>query len=423
MKLIAVFFVAYFLQSCTAQDPSTQERLRQFLFGKYNKEIVPLGNETNPFTVILGLSVININKIELRSQTLDIDGWVQYKWSDSRLTWNPKEYDNINVIRVTTNRLWIPDVTVYNSVNSKDQEWSQSSKTRNALVYSNGDVLWIPATSLQVYCNLDMTLYPYDEHTCTVKFGSWTYDGFLLDIVLRPDVMQSLDLSELSNNTEWLVVSSSSNRTETYYPCCKEPYPAINFNLKLRRNSPIYQAAVLIPIISGIILAFSAFILSPISKGRQALNAANLFIFLITLFNLQNQLPSVGNDAPAIILICETMILLLSLGIGWNAITRTITKRMKATQPPRMVQWLNNSWPTKVLMVSRGDKISNQMQDYYRKENEIGQGGKDGEMVAIVSDDKFPVYNGWMIFFSLLDRIAFISFVLIIIALTISFTR
>lgn len=424
MKAIAVLCFV-FLQYCSAQDTSAEERLRHNLFANYNKEILPKSNTTSrdPFTVYLGLSLININDIDLKTQTLDVDGWVQFKWSDNRLTWEPNDYDGISVIRVFTNRLWVPDVTVYNSVTKKDNEWAHSSKTRNALVYSNGDVLWVPATSLQVYCDLDMTYYPYDEHTCSLVFGSWTYDGFLLDVQLEPktEAAQSLDLSDMRNNTEWTVYSTSANRTQKYYPCCKEPYPSIYFNMKLRRNSPIYQAASLLPIIAGIVLAFGSFVLSPISKGRQGLNALNLMLFLITLYHLQNQLPSVGNDSPAIVMISGAMILLLSLAIGWGVITRSISNRMRNSQPPRMVQWLNNSWPTKLLLVSKGERIAN-MRDYYEKENEIGQ-GKDGEAVAIVPEDKSTITNGWIIFFSLLDRIALVSFVFIVIALAVTFSR
>lgn len=421
MKGIAVLCVVFFLQSCSAQDPAAEERLRQNLFGKYNKEILPTTNTTNPPAVTLGLSVININDIDLKTQTLDLDGWIVYRWSDSRLTWDPSEYDGIKVLRVFANRLFVPDVTVYNSVTKKDNEWAHSSKTRTALVYNNGDVLWVPAASLQVYCNLDMTYYPYDEHTCSIVFGSWTYDGLTLDVQLDAKTEQSVDLSDMRNNTEWTIDSTSSNRTVKYYPCCKEPYPSVFFNLKLKRNSPIYQAATLLPIIAGLILALGSFMLSPISKGRQGLNGLNLLLFLITLYHLQNQLPSVGNDSPAIVMVCGSMILLLSLAIGWGAVTRSISNRMKNSQLPRMVQWLNNSWPTKVLMVSKGERLAN-MKDYYDRENEIGQ-GKDGETVAIVPENRTTMTNGWMIFFSLLDRIALVSFILIIITVAVSFAR
>lgn len=41
---------------------------------------------------------------------------------------------------------------------------------------------------LQLSCKMDITLFPFDEQICFMKFGSWTYHGFALD--LRLDVVK-----------------------------------------------------------------------------------------------------------------------------------------------------------------------------------------------------------------------------------------
>ena len=51
-----------------------------------------------------------------------------------------------------------------------------------AVISSNGDVLWVPMAIFKSTCHIDILYFPYDEQTCYMKFGSWTYDGYMLDI-------------------------------------------------------------------------------------------------------------------------------------------------------------------------------------------------------------------------------------------------
>ena len=47
----------------------------------------------------------------------------------------------------------------------------------NAVVYSTGDVLFIPPINIKSSCPVDLRSFPYDEQTCKLKFGSWTFSA------------------------------------------------------------------------------------------------------------------------------------------------------------------------------------------------------------------------------------------------------
>ena len=34
-------------------------------------------------------------------------------------------------------------------------------------------------------CEMDVEYFPFDEQTCIMKFGSWTYDGFQVSFFVR----------------------------------------------------------------------------------------------------------------------------------------------------------------------------------------------------------------------------------------------
>ena len=47
-----------------------------------------------------------------------------------------------------------------------------------ATLYHSGRVEWKPPAIYHSSCEMDVEYFPFDEQTCVMKFGSWTYDGF-----------------------------------------------------------------------------------------------------------------------------------------------------------------------------------------------------------------------------------------------------
>jgi len=75
-----------------------------------------------------------------------------------------------------------------------------------AVVESDGTVLWIPPALFRSSCSIDITQFPFDVQTCLLKFGSWTYDGFKLDI----DFYNNVSEARTSSATMFHVLSPNS---------------------------------------------------------------------------------------------------------------------------------------------------------------------------------------------------------------------
>ena len=54
----------------------------------------------------------------------------------------------------------------------------------HCLAHPDGTVIWVPPSQFTVFCDLDLTYWPYDKQTCMLRVGSWTYDGEQLDLQL-----------------------------------------------------------------------------------------------------------------------------------------------------------------------------------------------------------------------------------------------
>ncbi len=51
-----------------------------------------------------------------------------------------------------------------------------------ATVYYNGAIVWQPPAIYKSSCAIDTEYFPFDEQTCSLKMGSWTYSGFQVPI-------------------------------------------------------------------------------------------------------------------------------------------------------------------------------------------------------------------------------------------------
>jgi len=202
---------------------SARSELRKILFLDYDRVNIP-----DDVKVKFGITLLNINVNEEKG-ILEADVWFKYAWTDSRLKWD-NDSTGINVLRVGNDEIWKPDITLYNTANMGEMATCWDSMP---LIYPNGDALWVPPCKLSTYCNFTLDEYPMGEQKCQFKFGSWVYDGFILDLQLYDDTTKA-DVDYFSSKN-WKIVSNVATRVEKYYPCCVEPYPEVTFAFTIQR--------------------------------------------------------------------------------------------------------------------------------------------------------------------------------------------
>ena len=82
------------------------------------------------------------------------------------------------------------------------------------------------------------------QQFCLVKFGSWTYDTFRVNIVREAPFAET---DKFVGNGEWKLIAFPAVRNEIYYVCCPEPYPDITFTLQIQRLALFYYINLIIP--------------------------------------------------------------------------------------------------------------------------------------------------------------------------------
>ncbi|XP_053975596.1 neuronal acetylcholine receptor subunit alpha-10-like isoform X2 [Hylaeus volcanicus] len=218
-------------------------RLTKHLLDGYDAGVRPAKNSSQPLAVVFGLSLHHIIDVDEKNQILTTNCWVTQSWTDHHLKWNASEFAGIRVIRVPYNRIWRPDTILYNNA---DPQYSSAVINTNVIVSHTGDVLWLSHGIFRSSCDIDVEFFPFDEQRCLLKWASWTYDGYQLELERQSE---QGDVSNYQANGEFDLLDFSARRNVEHYSCCPEPYPDITYEIRLRRRPTFYVFNLILPCI------------------------------------------------------------------------------------------------------------------------------------------------------------------------------
>jgi len=253
---------------------SSEGELVEKLLSSYHKHGRPVLDVKKPINVKLGVTLQQIQEVDPKKETLTALVWLNLEWKDEFLRWNTSQAGDIDKLRMDTEDIWVPDIEVYNRVSRK------GLRDREQVVLSStGEIFWIPPYMLTTSCKLDFTWFPFDEQKCDIKFGSWTHNGWQLDI---KTASESMDISSYVRNEEWDLSRAVGKRNEVIYECCPEPYLDVTYTLHLVRRPSSHIQKHLVP---SALLTFIA-ILSLLLPASQPSSRLLILLFAFLMISL-----------------------------------------------------------------------------------------------------------------------------------------
>ncbi|KAK6169466.1 hypothetical protein SNE40_020516 [Patella caerulea] len=268
------------------------------LFSDYGSGLVPRGNETGSVTIGMGIEFnSNIDMDEIKEQ-LGVTVVFVKEWTDERLMWDPNRYGGISILKMPASIVWLPDIVLFNGVG---EEFTFNKD--KVILYNSGKVYWMHSVRLLIKCNVDLIKFPFDKQVCKFSFGSWGYNGNIVNITyFRGDASKSIYVVGPSGN-DWKITDHSVRLLETYYSCCPEPYQTMEYRVTLERKPLYYIHVYILPaVILSLLIPFQLF-LPPESRERLTLGVFytfnliwSCFATLATIFalNVHNRGPRQG---------------------------------------------------------------------------------------------------------------------------------
>nr|QRN45447.1 nicotinic ACH-alpha6 receptor [Carausius morosus] len=274
--LLASTLLVLTLPIGTEQGPH-ERRLLNELLDNYNTLERPVANESEPLEVKFGLTL---------QQIIDVE------WNDYNLRWNETEFGGVKDLRITPNKIWRPDILMYNSA---DEGFDGTYHT-NVVVRHDGGCLYVPPGIFKSTCKMDIAWFPFDDQHCDMKFGSWTYDGNQLDLVLNSE--EGGDLSDFITNGEWYLLGMPGKKNTIMYQCCPEPYVDVTFTIQIRRRTLYYFFNLIVPCVLISSMALLGFTLPPDSGEKLTLGVTILLSLTVFLNLVAETLPQVSDAIP-----------------------------------------------------------------------------------------------------------------------------
>jgi len=315
-------------------DLPVRTRLRRQLLRRYDKNVHPVHKHSDRVKVDVGMALIHLSLDELTS-VLEVNSWLRLTWTDQFLAWNVSDFQGVEQIHFGSEEIWRPDIQLYNSADSGQ---TQHFGHTHFIVYSTGEVLWVPPAKFRAFCKIDLKLWPLETQKCKLKFGSWTSHGDQIDLGLYHNLSSVERLNFYTNNKEWEVLTTLATRSVAKYDCCPEEYPDVTFQFFLQRRSPFFRCAIILPCLVTMLLVVASFLLPPSAGEKIIVNSTCLIVCILYLIYFATTLPALSDQIPLIVLFYSNTAALIGIAIVLNICCLTITRDRRYSSPPKLVR-------------------------------------------------------------------------------------
>uniref|UniRef100_A0A6Q2YLZ3 Cholinergic receptor nicotinic alpha 1 subunit n=1 Tax=Esox lucius TaxID=8010 RepID=A0A6Q2YLZ3_ESOLU len=271
-----------------------ETRLLQTLFTGYDKVVRPVSHYRDPVVVTVGLQLIQLINVDEVNQIVTSNVRLKQIWEDVNLKWNPDDYGGIRKIRIPSTDIWRPDLVLYNNA---DGEFAIVHETK-VLLENTGRITWNPPAIFKSYCEIIVLHFPFDLQNCSMKLGTWSYDGTL--VVINPDSDRP-DLSNFMESGEWVMQDYRSWKHWVYYACCPDtPYLDITYHFLMLRLPLYFIVNVIIPCLLFSFLTGLVFYLPTDSGEKMTLSISVLLSLTVFLLVIVELIPSTSSAVPLI---------------------------------------------------------------------------------------------------------------------------
>uniref|UniRef100_A0A914EHP7 Uncharacterized protein n=1 Tax=Acrobeloides nanus TaxID=290746 RepID=A0A914EHP7_9BILA len=327
MKSIWTFFniIFFFLVADLVTGSDDEERLMVDVFRGYNSLIQPVKNlNDTPIIVRMALQLVLLIAVDEKDQIMHTNVWLTLKWKDFQMQWNPVNYGGIKEIRVAPDKVWLPDIVLFNNADGN----YEVSFMCNVVINHRGDMLWVPPAIYKSSCIIDVEFFPFDEQTCHLIFGSWTYNEN--EIKLEFEQAEWIDLSEYAPSSIWDVMDAPASLVNKR--------SRIEFQLRIRRKTLFYTVVLIIPTVLMAFLSMAVFFLPTDSGEKMTLTISVLLSIVVFLLLVSKILPPTSSTIP---LMAKYLLLTFVLNVITILVTVIIINvYFRGPTTHRMPRWI-----------------------------------------------------------------------------------
>uniref|UniRef100_A0A673IMA7 Acetylcholine receptor subunit beta n=1 Tax=Sinocyclocheilus rhinocerous TaxID=307959 RepID=A0A673IMA7_9TELE len=296
-----------------------EDRLMKKLFSSYYVKVRPARSPEERVVVRIGMTLSSFVSLNMKDEEMNTIVIMNLEWNDYRLSWNPKDYGGIDVLRIPSGKVWLPDIVL---INNNDGVFGVALQA-HVQAYSNGRVTWTPPALYKSSCGVKVTYFPFDWQNCTMVFRSYTYDSSEVDLQHGLD-KRGNEIREIVYDTGF-----SGNGTLTL---------PLDIHEGIMDHPMYYMFNIILPCILITIIAIFNFYLPPDAGEKMGLSINVLLTLTVFLLLLANKVPETSLGVPIIVNYLMFTMILVTFSVILSVVVLNLHHRSPNTH--QMPLWV-----------------------------------------------------------------------------------
>ncbi|XP_041751192.2 5-hydroxytryptamine receptor 3A-like [Coregonus clupeaformis] len=289
---------------------SALNQLTRTLLRKNDCGVRPVQNWTSPILIHTDLIMQSVFDVDGKTQQVTTSIWYRQIWTDEFLVWDPEEFDGITEISLSSDAIWVPDLTI-----SEFVDVGESPAIPYVYVNSLGMVKNNKPIQVVSACDLELYAFPFDKQNCTLTFRSWLHSVSEVNLTLWRSAEEiANDQKSFMDDGEWELMSVPSRYWQLRLD--DRDYAHIQFNVLIRRRPLLYVVSLLIPSIFLMVVNVISFYLPPNSGTRITFKTSILLGYTVFRVNLMDEMPATAIRTPLIGVFFAVCMALLVLNLA-----------------------------------------------------------------------------------------------------------
>ncbi|NXC40494.1 ACHA5 protein, partial [Penelope pileata] len=270
----------------------SEDRLFKHLFEDYQRWVRPVERLNDTIKIKFGLAISQLVDVDEKNQLMTTNVWLK-QVSVKR------EKEQTAGMTITKHIFLFKAHTLHHNCMLMSFSFSadgrfEGTSTKTVVKY-DGTIAWTPPANYKSSCTIDVTFFPFDLQNCSMKFGSWTYDGSQVDLILED---YDVDKRDFFDNGEWEIVTATGSKGNRTDGCCW--YPFVTYSFIIRRLPLFYTLFLIIPCIGLSFLTVLVFYL-PSNEGEKISLCTSVLVSLtVFLLVIEEIIPSSSKVIPLI---------------------------------------------------------------------------------------------------------------------------
>ncbi|XP_050409192.1 neuronal acetylcholine receptor subunit alpha-3 [Patella vulgata] len=281
-------------------------RLEKDLLSNYSQTIRPILNQSAIMEIDIAFNINGIMEIDDVGQIMVTNAHFSLQWKDELLTWEPADYGGLEFMHPSPQVRWKPRIMIINSIYKRDVF---SDESHTYLVQSDGNVTWAPSAVFSVFCNLDMTKFPFDVQKCTVYILPVEYTYKELRLKLNPII----PLGDVQEHGEWVIVRADGQEFDE--PAHPRALYKVSVTLILARRPAFILLNVYLPVLVLSFLNVAVFAV-PVDSGEKLSYVLTVLLSLAVFISIvSGMLPTTSTNIPLLTIYLSTLLCLSTCSV------------------------------------------------------------------------------------------------------------